>query len=561
MTKRVAHIGKFLGEYRITDELQTTTASRIFLAESHSLPQYIVAIKSLPNIHLDTQQEDSFLQETRFLQQLRHPHILSLLSAGIEKGVPYIVSEYAPNGSLDKTMQHQAHLPWDVDQALLIILQIGRALQYAHQQNILHCNLKPQNILFNERGEALLADFSLVSLPESLQATAVAAYMAPEQILGTISKQCDQYSLGCIAYEMLTGHTPYHAQSLQYGSRQRLPRLIAPTQFNPNLPLHIEQAVLTALAPEPDQRHSDLQAFLAALSSVPLSVDSQISSIPTSIIAANAAQSFADVDFLQGAVFPISSPQNIAYQRNSAYQSRSRFTLSKEQKILIAISCFLVLVTLAGGFYAFASTSPKSRVQNTPTSVHNTTPASFNTSTVAASPTPSPTATPTPGTVSYPVGLQSPPTAQSTPTTFSPTPTPIPTQNPTPTPSPTATTQVLNNTPSPTPTLTTATSSSTTTAMLNVTPSQLSNTNCLRRSISSYWCTVQLALNTSGSGRQSWIAYSTGVTAQIIPFIGTITAGRTTRVTIIVFDSCKHSGAFVFSTGQTRISTIVNWAC
>src|SRR5689334_11021432 len=164
MTKRVAHIGKFLGEYRITDELQTSTASRIFLAESHALPQHIVAIKSLPNIHLDAHQEESFLQETRFLQQLQHTHILSLITAGIDKGAPYIVSEYAANGSLDKTMQYQARLPWDVDQALSIILQIGQALQYAHQQNILHCNLKPQNILFNAQGEALLADFSLVSL-------------------------------------------------------------------------------------------------------------------------------------------------------------------------------------------------------------------------------------------------------------------------------------------------------------------------------------------------------------------------------------------------------------
>jgi serine/threonine protein kinase len=460
------------------------------------------------------------------------------------------VSEYAPNGSLDKTMQHQARLPWDVDQALLIILRIGQALQYAHQQNILHCNLKPQNILFNEQGEALLADFSLVSLPESLQATAVATYMAPEQILGTISKQCDQYSLGCIAYEMFTGHTPYHAQSLQYGNRQRLPQLIPPTQFNPALPQHIERAILTALAPEPDQRYSDLQTFLAALGTTPIPVEEPISNIPTSIIAT--AQPFDDVDFAQDLAFsasPMTPTPNVSYQKNSSYPARSRFSLSKQQKILLAISCFLVLVTLAGGFYAFAATQPKARVQNTPTSAHNNIPTTINTSNVATTATHTPVPSSTPSAITSPVTLQPPPVAKSTPAA-NPTPTPDPT--------PTPTVQHLNNIPSPTPT---ATSSSTATSMLSVTPAQLGNTNCARRTSNSYRCTVQLSLNTTSSGRQTWVAYSTGVTAQIIPFIGTITAGHTTQVSIIVFDSCKHPGAFVFTIGRAKISSIVIWAC
>jgi hypothetical protein len=97
--------------------------------------------------------------------------------------------------------------------------------------------------------------------------------------------------------------------------------------------------------------------------------------------------------------------------------------------------------------------------------------------------------------------------------------------------------------------------------MLSITPTQLGNTNCARRTINSYRCTVQLSLNATGSGRQTWIAYSTGVTAQIIPFIGTITAGHTTQVTIIVFDTCKHPGAFVFTLGRAKVSTIVIWAC
>src|SRR6266487_3643144 len=121
MPKRAAHIGNFLGDYRITDELVSRATYRIFLGETISSPQQYVAIKWLHNIHLDAQQEESFLQETHFLQQLRHPHILSLITARCDKGVPYIVTAYAPDGSLDKTMQYQAHLPWDIEQALSII--------------------------------------------------------------------------------------------------------------------------------------------------------------------------------------------------------------------------------------------------------------------------------------------------------------------------------------------------------------------------------------------------------------------------------------------------------
>lgn len=227
------------------------------------------------------------------------------------------------------------------------------------------------------------------------------------------------------------------------------------------------------------------------------------------------------------------------------------FLFSKEQKILVAISCLLILVTLAGGFYAFAASQTKSRMQNTPTSAHNNIPTTINTSNAVTTPThtsvPSPASSSTPGTITYPVTLQPPPNVKSTPTAH-------------PTPTPTPTTQTPDGSPSPTPTAISS-SSSTSTAMLNVTPVQLSNSNCARRTINSYRCTVQLSLNASGSGRQTWIAYSTGVTAQIIPFIGTITAGHTTPVTIIVFDTCKHPGAFVFTVGRAKVSTIVIWAC
>ncbi len=100
------------------------------------------------------------------------------------------------------------------EEAVIILSQVGQALQYAHQQNIIHRDLKPENILFNTRGEAVLADFGIAAVLASARTRQVGfggtpAYMAPEQFEGIISTKSDEYALGCIAYELLTGRKPF----------------------------------------------------------------------------------------------------------------------------------------------------------------------------------------------------------------------------------------------------------------------------------------------------------------------------------------------------------------
>jgi serine/threonine protein kinase len=263
----------------------------------------------------------------------------------------------------------------------MIISQVGQALQYAHQQNIVHCNLKPQNILFNAQGQVLLTDFHLTSLPESLHISASTTYMAPEELLGAISKECDQYALGCIAYEMLTGHTPYHASSLYYpGIHRRLPTLVPPTQLNPLLPSHIERAVLKALAPEPDQRHSDIQAFLTALG---------VSAEYSHLESATAAPVEEMASYAAASALPL---EGVNYQRNNP--SRPKTYLIKHKKILIALSCILLFACAISALYVLVFAQPKLRIQPTPTtikmnrSIMTTTPIVIVTPSIATSPTP-----------------------------------------------------------------------------------------------------------------------------------------------------------------------------
>src|SRR6266849_169966 len=158
-----------------------------------------------------------------------------------------------------------------VEEALTILAQIGQALQHAHQQNIIHRDLKPENILFNAKGDALLADFGIAivlatSSVRQVDATGTPAYMAPEQFRGMISKESDQYALGCIAYELFTGHQPFTAPDfVAIGFLHAAEPPLAPTHYNPQLPLHTEQAILKAMAKQRADRYPDIAGFITAL--------------------------------------------------------------------------------------------------------------------------------------------------------------------------------------------------------------------------------------------------------------------------------------------------------
>jgi len=149
--------------------------------------------------------------------------------------------------------------------------QIGEALQYAHQQNIIHRDLKPENILFHANGDAMLADFGVATILSTgsirhTSTTGTPAYMAPEQFRGQVSKETDQYAVGCIAYELFTGHQPFAAPDfISLGFKHATENPIPPRQLNPNIPVSVEQAILKAMAKERDQRYPDVKAFITAL--------------------------------------------------------------------------------------------------------------------------------------------------------------------------------------------------------------------------------------------------------------------------------------------------------
>src|SRR5947209_10525230 len=176
-----------IGNYRVLSELARGSFGRVYLAQHSVLTNRTVAVKLMLNSPLNSQDErEEFLQEARFLEVLHHPSILPIFDVGIHEGLPYIVSEYATQGSLRHRLQQTSPQLAPMDAALTILSQIGQALHHAHKLNIVHRDLKPENILFNAKGDALLADFGLAtSLSSVSMKSATTAgtprYMAPEQ--------------------------------------------------------------------------------------------------------------------------------------------------------------------------------------------------------------------------------------------------------------------------------------------------------------------------------------------------------------------------------------------
>jgi serine/threonine protein kinase/Tfp pilus assembly protein PilF len=272
MTNSGTYIGKQIGNYRIVTEIASSYFSHVFRGEHVYLPQFIVAIKLL-HAYLDSPQEsERFLQEAQFLAMLKHRHIMPVIDVGIYEGLPYLVVEYAQNGSLrDRLRRHPSPRPLPLDEALTILLQVGQALQYAHEMDVVHRDLKPENVLFNSRNEALLADFNIATVLETAKTKSIdiigsPLYMAPEQFEGIISKRSDLYALGCIAYELFTGRPPFNAPSaFALGLKHKNEDPHPPTHLNPHLPRQIEQAILKALAKERVDRHISVSVFVTAL--------------------------------------------------------------------------------------------------------------------------------------------------------------------------------------------------------------------------------------------------------------------------------------------------------
>src|SRR6201989_1300186 len=182
-------------------------------------PERQVAIKLLHReMSADSDQLERFRREARAVAQLSHPHIVGVIDAGEDEGRPYIVFEYVEGQTLKERIRALGRLP--VDESVAYAIEIARALGCAHAHDIVHPDVKPQNVLIDAEGSAKVTDFGIArslrddGLTADGRVLGTTDYVSPEQALGhDVNGQSDIYSLGVVLYEMLTGDVPFHGEN------------------------------------------------------------------------------------------------------------------------------------------------------------------------------------------------------------------------------------------------------------------------------------------------------------------------------------------------------------
>jgi len=312
-----------LCRYRIEELLGRGGMAEVYRAFDPER-NYHVAIKVMhPQLAEDWHFDERFRREARAISLLAHRNIVRFYSFEREGPIAFIVMDYVTGITLRRRI-FDAHGPLPLEEARRILGQVTMALHYAHGQGLVHRDVKPDNIMLQPDGLALVTDFGIAKATDlstlTMMATGTPAYMSPEQCQGQpLDQRTDTYSLGVVAYEMLTGRRPFNgdmAKIAAASTRERLywehvhvvpPRL---RDHNPALPREVEGGVMRALAKDPDQRR---------LTQAPLADQTADSKWPNLDVGGNTTSCVADTRFLQSYLLGASSYGARALRKTSGH--------------------------------------------------------------------------------------------------------------------------------------------------------------------------------------------------------------------------------------------------
>ena len=259
------------GRYELLELIGRGGMSSVWRSHDRLLDR-IVAIKVLHEHYTqDGEYVERFRREARAVAQLSHPNIVTVIDRGEDEGRQFIVFEYVEGENLKEVIERTGPLP--IRDALLLALQMARALGFAHERGLIHRDVKPQNVLLNDDGQAKMTDFGIarsldvegVTITGTVLGTS--EYIAPEQARGQrVDALTDVYSLGVVLYELLTGGVPFHGENFVTIALRHVNEP-APSVLDrrPDCPTRLAIAVDRAMAKRPDDRFQSMDDLVVEL--------------------------------------------------------------------------------------------------------------------------------------------------------------------------------------------------------------------------------------------------------------------------------------------------------
>lgn len=456
-------MNEVIGErYRIQNQIGEGSAAVVYLARDLRLERQ-VALKVLrPELSADEEFIARFEREARAAASLSHPNVVTVFDYGVSGGRYFIAMEYVGGGSLKSLLERQRRL--SPARGVAIAEQILAALAAAHEQGIIHRDVKPQNVLLTLDGSAKVTDFGIaqagsVNLTQPGLSLGTALYMSPEQATGEpVTAATDIYSFGVVFFEMLAGRPPFSGSNpievaLRH-VREAPPRL---GTVEPGIPPRLEAIIMKCLAKDPRERWASAREIAAELDDYRTQ-------------ALQATSTFTSVAPPPPAERPVYSARESGTDRYAvprAAERRGRRSFVTSCLLLVGLASLIGALALVGLNYILPNipgliggaqpTATVPAVTATPTATETAAPTATLVPTETPAPTPSPTelpATPTEAATPTPEATPTEEPVTPTPEPETPTPEATPTEEPAePTPTPPAATETAaEQTPSPAPT-------------------------------------------------------------------------------------------------------------